>query len=105
MLLFVTLCRFIRHWYRGAHNSCSRTDLIFSPIDGTSLADKRASAANRIREEEQRREKERKEQEEEEQRRKEEVERKEKADKEESEKAAVRFKGLSFDLLGTKQRT
>ncbi|XP_022096937.1 arginine-glutamic acid dipeptide repeats protein-like [Acanthaster planci] len=36
--------RFIRHWHRGI-NSCSRTDLVFSPLDSSKLAAKRAKTA------------------------------------------------------------
>ncbi|XP_071805248.1 uncharacterized protein [Asterias amurensis] len=36
--------KFIRHWHRG-HNSCSRTDMLFAPLDSSKLAAKRAKAA------------------------------------------------------------
>lgn len=33
--------RFLRHWNRGDHNSCTRTDLTFKPVPDSKLARKR----------------------------------------------------------------
>lgn len=43
--------RFIRHWHRG-YNSCSRTDLIFIPLEDSKLAQKRLQKEKRAKEQE-----------------------------------------------------
>lgn len=50
--LLIRIIRFLRHWNRGEHNSCARTDLIFKPVPGTRMAQKREEKARKMAEKE-----------------------------------------------------
>lgn len=39
---------FLRHWNRGDHNSCTRTDLTFKPVPDSKLARKREERSVKI---------------------------------------------------------